>query len=65
MYLAVAECTDRAVDRVGGGPRGENSNGRFLYGQCGSIRIDKHEGPVHWGGVGWRECMCVGRAGGD
>ncbi len=45
-YLAVAECTDGSVDRVGGTARGQYGYGRLLYGQGGTVRVDKAQGPV-------------------
>ena len=46
LYLAVAECADGAVDLEGCSSRGKDSNSGLLYCQCGTIGVDKREGPV-------------------
>ena len=61
-HLATAEGTDGSVDWIGGATRRENSNGRLLYGQCGTVGIDKTQRPevVHVrGGTQERRCVCV------
>ena len=52
LYLAVAECTDGAVDGEGRSSGGKDSNSGLLYCQRGTIGIDIREGPV---------CVCVWR----